>query len=210
MEGTPPAGPEKGPAGQLVEKARLRRPFPPKHVSPAPAARPGKRARKPCYARLPNPPHMSLDSDFTRRAAALRTSQKDFLTAWPAGPEKGPAGFCRAGKKRNFFRARRRKKTAGTDCARRGLSKKPACGDLFRQNAFPPRFQRGRGNAQGNLAAQGLRIHRRCRRPQKSIEMKKTREILRDCNISAAARQKENGKRPSRERQESGFGAAAL
>ena len=53
------------------------------------------------------------NSDFTRRAAALRTSQKDFLTAWPAGPEKGPAGFCRAGKKRNFFRARRRKKNGG-------------------------------------------------------------------------------------------------
>ena len=43
------------------------------------------------------------------------------------------------------------------------LSKKLACGDLFRQNAFPLRFQRGRGNAQGNLAAQGSRIHRTCR-----------------------------------------------
>ena len=43
------------------------------------------------------------------------------------------------------------------------LSKKLACGDLFRQNAFPLRFQRGRGNAQGNLAAQGFRIHRTCR-----------------------------------------------
>ena len=124
--------PDAGQALQLVGKARLRRPFPPKHVSPAPAARPGKRARKPCYARLslskksaygglfrqmlkkclrpgaqtprppgkagryestleglralqtsrkvfvsslkpcyarlPNPPRMSLDSDFTRRA----------------------------------------------------------------------------------------------------------------------------------------------
>ena len=66
---------------QLVEKARLRRSFPTERVSPALSARPGKRAGKPCYARLPNPPHMSLDSDFTRRAAALRTSQKDFLTA---------------------------------------------------------------------------------------------------------------------------------
>ena len=44
----------------------------------------------------------------------------------PAGPEKGPAGFCRAGEKRNFFRARRRKKAAGTDCARRRLLTK--CG----------------------------------------------------------------------------------
>ena len=43
------------------------------------------------------------------------------------------------------------------------LSEKLACGDLFRQNAFPLRFQRGRGNAQGNLAAQGFRIHRTCR-----------------------------------------------
>ena len=46
---------------------------------------------------------------------------------------------------------------------RLSLSEKLACGDLFRQNAFPLRFQRGRGNAQGNLAAQGFRIHRTCR-----------------------------------------------
>ena len=46
-----------------VEKGRRWRPFPPKHVSPAPWARPGKRTRKPCYARLPNPPHRSLDSE---------------------------------------------------------------------------------------------------------------------------------------------------
>ena len=45
---------------------------------------------------------------------------------------------------------------------RLSLSKKLACGDLFRQNAFPLRFQRGRGNVQGNLAAQGFRIHRTC------------------------------------------------
>ena len=50
---------------QLVEKVSLRRPFPPKHVFPAPAARPGKRARKPCCARLPNPPHMSLNSEYS-------------------------------------------------------------------------------------------------------------------------------------------------
>ena len=65
------------------------------------------------------------------------------------------------------------------------VPKKLACGDLFRQNKFPllanigvlragraqplylltplGRFQRGRGNAQGNLAAQGFRIHRTCR-----------------------------------------------
>ena len=45
---------------------------------------------------------------------------------------------------------------------RLSLSEKLACGDLFRQNAFPLRFQRGRGNVQGNLAAQGFRIHRTC------------------------------------------------
>ena len=43
------------------------------------------------------------------------------------------------------------------------LSKKSACGGLFRQNTFPLRLRRGRGNVQGNLAAQGFRIHRTCR-----------------------------------------------
>ena len=43
------------------------RSFPPKQGSPAPAARPVNPAREPCYARLPNPPHMSLDSDYSRR-----------------------------------------------------------------------------------------------------------------------------------------------
>ena len=53
--------------------------------------------------------------------------------------------------------------------ARHSLSKKLACGDLFRQNAFPLRFQRGRGNAQGNLAAQGFRTRGACRRrPQEA------------------------------------------
>ena len=32
------------------------------------------------------------------------------------------------------------------------VSEKLAYGDLFRQDTFPLRFQRGRGNAQGNLA----------------------------------------------------------
>ena len=44
------------------------------------------------------------------------------------------------------------------------LSKKSACGGLFRQNTFPLRLRRGRGNVQGNLAAQGFRIHRTCQR----------------------------------------------
>ena len=54
---------------------------------------------------------------------------------------------------------------AGGDSVGGGLSlsKKLACGDLFRQDTFPLRFQRGRGNAQGNLATQGFRIHRTCR-----------------------------------------------
>ena len=43
------------------------------------------------------------------------------------------------------------------------VSKKLACGDLFRQDTFPLRLRRGRGNVQGNLAAQGFRIHRTCR-----------------------------------------------
>ena len=39
--------------------------------------------------------------------------------------------------------------------ARLCVSKKLACGDLFRQDTFPLRLRRGRGNVQGNLAAQG-------------------------------------------------------
>ena len=39
-------------------------------------ARPGKRAGKPCCARLPNPPHMSPGSDGIWRASALQTSPK--------------------------------------------------------------------------------------------------------------------------------------
>ena len=46
---------------------------------------------------------------------------------------------------------------------RPSVSKKLACGDLFRQDTFPLRLRRGRGNVQGNLAAQGFRIHRTCR-----------------------------------------------
>ncbi len=49
-------------------------------LSPLRGSRAGNAVSKPCCARLPKPPRMSLDSDFTRRAAALRTSQKGFLT----------------------------------------------------------------------------------------------------------------------------------
>ena len=108
MEGTLPAGPGKGPAGQLVEKARLRRPFPPKPVSPAPAARLGKS----CYARLLNPAHMSVgcllqiklsfgkgtgDSEYGLEDCCPRTSQKGFGQA-----EKFAKGLKIITKRTNF------------------------------------------------------------------------------------------------------------
>ena len=77
-------------------------------------ARPGKRAGKPCCARLPNPPRMSPGSDCLWRAAALQASPMVFRRmAWegtaplPASPQKyflfvdtqgrrecHPAGLC--------------------------------------------------------------------------------------------------------------------
>ena len=51
-------------------------------LSPLRGSRAGNAVRKPCCARLPNPPRMSLDSNTARRAAALRTSQKAFSTVW--------------------------------------------------------------------------------------------------------------------------------
>ena len=44
-------------------------------------ARPGKRAGKPCCARLPNPPRMSPGSDCLWRASALQTSPKGLAEA---------------------------------------------------------------------------------------------------------------------------------
>ena len=44
------------------------------------------------------------------------------------------------------------------------LSTKAGCAGLCRQDTFPLRLGRGRGNAQGNLAAQGFRTRRACRR----------------------------------------------
>ena len=70
---------------QLVEKGRHCRPFSPGHVSPAPEARPGKRAGKPCCARLPNPPRMSPGSDCIWRASALQTSPKGASTVRRCG-----------------------------------------------------------------------------------------------------------------------------
>lgn len=44
-------------------------------------SRAGNAVRKPCCARLPNPPHMSPDSDCIWRATARQTTQRGFLTA---------------------------------------------------------------------------------------------------------------------------------
>ena len=66
-------------ARQLVEKARLRRSFPTERVSPALSARPGKRAGKPCCARLPNPPHMSLDSEYSSEGCGPPNLSKEFF-----------------------------------------------------------------------------------------------------------------------------------
>ena len=68
------AGASAGP--QFVDKGRLRGPLSPGYVSPAPGARPGKHAGKPCCARLPNPPRMSPGLDSIWRASALQTSPK--------------------------------------------------------------------------------------------------------------------------------------
>ena len=62
---------------QLVGKARLRRSFPTKRVSPALSARPGKRAGKPCCARLPNPPHMSARQAARWKRAACPAQARD-------------------------------------------------------------------------------------------------------------------------------------
>ena len=80
---------------QRVEKVRLHRPFPPGHVSPAPSARPGKRARKPCYARLPNPPHMSLDSEYSSEGCGPPNLPEGFFDSL------GRHGICHAA----FFHA---------------------------------------------------------------------------------------------------------
>ena len=49
-------------------------------------------------------------------------------------------------------------------CSRSSLSEKAGAAGLFRQDTFPLRLERGRGNVQGNLAAQGFRTRRACRR----------------------------------------------
>ena len=64
-------------AADIVEKARLRRSFPTERVSPALSARPGKRAGKPCCARLPNPPHMSARQAARWKRAACPARARD-------------------------------------------------------------------------------------------------------------------------------------
>ena len=48
-------------------------------------------------------------------------------------------------------------------CSRSSLSEMAGCAGLCRQDTFPLRLRRGRGNVQGNLAAQGFRTRRTCR-----------------------------------------------
>ena len=55
-------------------------------LSPLRGSRAGNAVRKPCCTRLPNPPHMSLDSDCYWRASALQTSQEGFGTVCGALP----------------------------------------------------------------------------------------------------------------------------
>ena len=61
-------------------------------------------------------------------------------------------------------KAHGRNMIAEAACSRSSLSKKAGIADLFRQDTFPLRLRRGRGNAQGNLAAQGFRTRCACRR----------------------------------------------
>ena len=76
------------PPSQRVEKVRLRRPFPSFNavsLSALWASRAGNSARNPCAARVPNPPHMSPDSDCIWRAVALQITRKGFLTVCDGG-----------------------------------------------------------------------------------------------------------------------------
>ena len=57
--------------------------------------------------------------------------------------------------------AKRRPSIAGG--RRFSLSEKSAAAAFSASTRFPLRLRRGRGNAQGNLATQGYRIHRTCR-----------------------------------------------
>ena len=85
---------------QLVEKARLRRSFPTERVSPALSARPGKRAGKPCCARLPNPPHMSLDSEYSSEGTEGSVCPVGTWAEGPKRPEAGQRNHERTGGKR--------------------------------------------------------------------------------------------------------------
>ena len=69
-------------------------------------ARPGKRAGKPCCARLPNPPRMSPGSDCIWRASALQASPKGF-SAEKNNASPSPAASCAAGASPNATRLTR-------------------------------------------------------------------------------------------------------
>ena len=60
-------------------------------------------------------------------------------------------------------------KTAALCNAAVSLSEKAGVAGLFRQDTFPLRLGRGRGNVQGNLAAQGFRTRRACRRVRMAV-----------------------------------------
>ena len=62
-----------------------------------------------------------------------------------------------------------RKRSPGPEGAGLSLSKKAGAAGLFRQDTFPLRLGRGRGNVQGNLAAQGFRTRRTCRRVRMAV-----------------------------------------
>ena len=94
-------------------------------------------------------------------------------------------------------KAHGRNMIAEAACSRSSLSKKAGIADLFRQDTFPLRLRRGRGNAQGNLAAQGFRTRRACRRVRIVFEgLRPSKPPQRGLRRSAAADGTERGLLP--------------
>ena len=60
-------------------------------LSPLRGSRAGNGVRKPCYARLPNPPHMSLDSEYSSEGCGPPNLPKGFFDSLTA-----PARFAGA------------------------------------------------------------------------------------------------------------------